>query len=201
MDVLYDDILNLANLGQVGLVVTPPWFTLLVVLLECLSYFVFLLGSSRRKHIGQAFSDTDILRFDVKPFFVQSRCGNLSRVDTLDWFEFFELRVYITDIDILMERDWCRDLEFRSRHSRRWRSMFPRFPSDLSTFPALPFDCAVLLSILVSDLNLAWQDVSNHLEYHPEAPRGRDATTAWNQVEQVPLRATPEGPKFFMDNQ
>ena len=34
-DVLYDDILNLANLGQVGLVVTLPWFTLVVVLLEC----------------------------------------------------------------------------------------------------------------------------------------------------------------------
>ena len=34
VDVLYDDMLNLANLDQVGLVVALPWFTLLVVPLE-----------------------------------------------------------------------------------------------------------------------------------------------------------------------
>ena len=45
------------------------------------------------------------------------------------------------------------------------------------------------------------RDVSNHLEYHPEAPRGHDATTSWNQVETVLLQATPEGPKSFLDNQ
>ena len=159
------------------------------------------MSPARRKQIGPAFLDTDILQFDVKPIFVQSRCDNLSRVDTLSWFEFFEHRVYVTDICFLMERDWCCDLESRSCHLRRWRSIFPRLPSDLSTFPALPFDCAILPAILVSDLNLPWQDVSNHLEYHLEAPRGRDATTAWNQVEQGLLRAMPEGPKFFLDNQ
>ena len=45
------------------------------------------------------------------------------------------------------------------------------------------------------------RDVSNHLEYHPEAPRRCDATTACNQVEKAPLRAAPEGPKYFLDNQ
>ena len=45
------------------------------------------------------------------------------------------------------------------------------------------------------------RDVPNHLEYHPEAPRGHDATTTWNQVKEVHFQATPEGPKSFLDNQ
>ena len=106
-------MLNLANLDQVGLVVTLPWFTLLVVLLECftcstyLQLFLqfFFLSSTRRKQIGHAFLDTDIDRFDVNPFFVQSRRGSLSRVDTLVWFEFLMLKIYVTNIYFLVERD------------------------------------------------------------------------------------------------
>ena len=42
-------------------------------------------------------------------------------------------------------------------------------------------------------------DVSDHLEYHPEASQGKDATTTWDRVEEVPLQAAPEGPKSFLD--
>ena len=76
-------MLNLENLDQVGLAVTVSWFTLLVVLLECLT------------------------SLGVKPIFVQSCCGSLSRVDTLDWLEFSKLKVYVTNIYFLMEKDWC----------------------------------------------------------------------------------------------
>ena len=44
-------------------------------------------------------------------------------------------------------------------------------------------------------------DVANHLEYHPQAPRGRDATTSCDQVEEVRFRATPEAPKSFLEDQ
>ena len=44
-------------------------------------------------------------------------------------------------------------------------------------------------------------DLSNQFEYHPEAPRGHDATEACYQVEEVPLQAMPEDPKSFLDNQ
>ena len=47
----------------------------------------------------------------------------------------------------------CHDFELRSRGSRRRQSTFPRLAFDLSTFQALPFERAVLLLILVSDLN------------------------------------------------
>ena len=43
------------------------------------------------------------------------------------------------------------------------------------------------------------RDVSDHLEYHPEASRWKDATTAWDQVEEVPLQAAPEVSKSFLD--
>ena len=43
--------------------------------------------------------------------------------------------------------------------------------------------------------------VWNLLEYHPEAPQWNDAITACYQVEEVPLRAAPEGPKSFLDIQ
>ena len=92
-DVLHDGMSNLENLDQVGLVVTIPWFTLLVVLLKCftlssylqscLDFQFFLLCSTRGKQIGHAFLETDIDRLDVKPIFVQTRCGSLSRVDSL----------------------------------------------------------------------------------------------------------------------
>ncbi len=52
-----------------------------------------------------------------------------------------------------MERDWCRDLELRSRRSRSRRWTFPRLAFDPSTFPALLFERAVLPLGLVSDLN------------------------------------------------
>ena len=126
-----------------------PWFTLLIVLLECFSP----LSSSRRKQIGQAIAATVVDQFDFKPIFVQCRCGSLSSLNTLDWFKFFELSVYVTDIYFLMERDWCRDLQSRSGHSRHWRSTFPWLSSELSAFPALLFGCAVLPLILVSDFN------------------------------------------------
>ena len=42
---------------------------------------------------------------------------------------------------------------------------------------------------------------SNHLEYHPEASRGYNATTACVEEEEVPLQANPGGPKSFLDNQ
>ena len=100
-----------------------------------------------------------------------------------------------------MERDWCRDLESRSRHSRRLPRKLPRLAIDLSLFPVLLFECSVLRFILVSDLNHSGVYLSNHLEYHPEAPRGHGATTAWYQVEEVPLQATPEDPQSFLDNQ
>ena len=90
VDVLYDDILNLANLGEVGLVVTASWFTLLVIHLECF-------GSFENAHPV------------IKPLLVQSHCGSLSRVDTLGWFEFFKLRFYVTNIYFLDAKDWyCR---------------------------------------------------------------------------------------------
>ena len=80
-------MLNLANLNQVGLVVTRPWFTLLVVLLECFVCFIFLqfllLSATRRKQISPAFLDTDIDRFDVNPILVQNHCGIVISVDTL----------------------------------------------------------------------------------------------------------------------
>ena len=84
-------MLNLANLGQVGLAVTHPCFTLLVVLLRCstcfailqfsLDYQFVLLSSTQQKQIGKAFLDTDGDWTGVKPSSVQSRCGGLSRID------------------------------------------------------------------------------------------------------------------------
>jgi len=41
--------------------------------------------------------------------------------------------------------------------------------------------------------------VSDHLEYHLEASQRHIATSACVQVERVPRRATPEGPKSFQD--
>jgi len=38
---------------------------------------------------------------------------------------------------------------------------------------------------------------SNPLEYHPEAPGAHNATAVCVQVEEVPLRATPEGLQYF----
>jgi hypothetical protein len=40
---------------------------------------------------------------------------------------------------------------------------------------------------------------SNLLEYLPEASRAHNATTAYVQVEKVPLQATPEGLKSFLE--
>ena len=54
------------------------------------------------------------------------------------------------------------------------------------------------------DLSLRLQslrDVPNHLEYHPEAPRRYDATTACDQVEEVRPQAAPEVSKSFLENQ
>ena len=42
---------------------------------------------------------------------------------------------------------------------------------------------------------------SNLLEYLPEASRSHNATAAYARVEEVPLQATPEGLKFFLDDQ
>jgi len=50
--------------------------------------------------------------------------------------------------------------------------------------------------VLVLDINRLGPD-PNLLECHPEASRGHNATTACVQVEEVPLQATPEGPKSF----
>ena len=65
--------------------------------------------------------------------------------------------------------------------------------------------CSIRSPSSAVDLSLWFQlllrDVSNLLEYHPEAPWRHDATTACHQVEEVPLQATPEGPKSFPDNQ
>ena len=80
--------------------VTRPWFTLVAVLLQCFSCFqyfcvfqFFFLSSTRRKQIGQAILDTDIFQFDVKPVFVQTGCGSLSRVEALSRFiEFGKLK-------------------------------------------------------------------------------------------------------------
>ena len=59
------------------------------------------------------------------------------------------------------------------------------------------FSSAVHFSLRSQSL----RDLSDHFEYHPEAPQGYDATTACYQVEEVPLQAMPEDPKSFLDNQ
>jgi hypothetical protein len=58
-DVLYGDIPDLANLDQVGLVVTFPWFTLRVIYSQC------FYSSSEGKEIEQVVLDNGI-----KPLFV-----------------------------------------------------------------------------------------------------------------------------------
>ena len=67
----------------------------------------------------------------------------------------------------------------------------------LSSSSIRVFSSAVHFSLRSQSLG----DVSDHLEYHPEAPRGHDATTACCQVEEVPLQATLEDPQSFLDNQ
>ena len=99
-----------------------------------------------------------------------------------------------------MEKGRCRDVYLRSYHSRPCQWTLRQFSFDLPVFPALPFDCAVLSLLLVSDINRLGLD-SNHLEYHPEASRGHSAIIACVQVEEAPLQAMPEGPKFFQDDQ
>jgi hypothetical protein len=76
----------------------------------------------------------------------------------------------------------------------------PRLVFDLSILSALPLDCAVLPLISVYNFNRPPLD-SNLLEYHPGASRAHNATAAYVQVEEVLLQATPEGLKFFQDNQ
>jgi 2-C-methyl-D-erythritol 4-phosphate cytidylyltransferase len=64
----------------------------------------------------------------------------------------------------------------------------------------LPLERPVLLLVLVHNFNRPLLD-SNLLEYHLEASRAHNATTASVQVEEVPLQAMPEGLKSFLDNQ
>ena len=92
------------------------------------------------------------------------------------------------------------DLSLGFHHSQPWRWKFPRLAFDLSTLPVLPFEYPVLPLLLAPNFNRPGSD-SNLLEYHPEASRGHNATTACVQEEGVPLRVTPEGPRSFPDSQ
>ena len=86
-------------------------------------------------------------------------------------------------------------------------------PSLTASATDLPMACTWSFNLSSSSIRVSssaadfshWsqflRDLSNHLEYHPEVSREYDATTAWNWVEEVPLQATPEGPRSCLDNQ